>query len=761
MDKHRKLLRVISLFVMLLLCRAGQLLALDAIPLYEPIVLGNLIRDTYPTASISTAAALNEEGHAVGFGIVDNEYTAYIYTETHGVDFLPGLAGFTSHKAADVSDPDASGVVRIAGYSMQSIYSEPGRAVMWLYDTIAGTVAETIDVGILPGYTSSTLVGINDFGLAIGRSVGGSTVPFTTAMVFDETTRTLYPVDLPFAPIGINNTNQVAGGTFRAQLIPVAGGWGVGTLEDLGVPPDTWGGRISAINQNGDVAGYTIQPYGDGNGRYVKAATRYTDVWRILWSNSAFDGASGLNNLGDVVGTLGISSATRGALYIEALNQTYLVEDLTDPPGFVDYLYDINDAGWLAGGAAGAVVYKLIGEMPPPTSPLNLTAEPHLPTWQQPWNAITLAWENTSTRTWDYSIERRVAGTTAWSIIRENWSVTSMWDMDVELATTYDYRVRARGIAGFSGYSNIATATSPSEPVDTSAPTATFVTPLDGETVSGNVTVTVNFEDDRELSYLEISTTDGYSTETICTGAGNGQATATLSCNWNTNDLLTDTYPLHAYVSDTMGNGSNTTIHVFVEGTGYCNFNYTCDAGEDCHSCPTDCAGVTSGKPKNRYCCGDGICSDQEDSSFCAIDCNPPAPMPPTGLTAVGSDDAITLNWNDNTEPDLDYYNVYRSLTSSTGYVQIQTGINSSSYVDNSVSNGVTYYYTVTAVTDSVSESAMSDEASAIAHMAGDLNYDGLVNLFDVQTLANGWQVIYQMDTLMNVAQDWLQQSSP
>jgi hypothetical protein len=36
--------------------------------------------------------------------------------------------------------------------------------------------------------------------------------------------------------------------------------------------------------------------------------------------------------------------------------------------------------------------------------------------------------------------------------------------------------------------------------------------------------------------------------------------------------------------------------------------NGVCEAGdgEDCVSCPTDCRGVQSGKPANRYCCGDG-----------------------------------------------------------------------------------------------------------------------------------------------------------
>jgi hypothetical protein len=50
--------------------------------------------------------------------------------------------------------------------------------------------------------------------------------------------------------------------------------------------------------------------------------------------------------------------------------------------------------------------------------------------------------------------------------------------------------------------------------------------------------------------------------------------------------------------------------------------NGTCDAGEDCDSCGLDCDGVTSGKPANRYCCGNGTCEPAgEDAATCAVDC--------------------------------------------------------------------------------------------------------------------------------------------
>jgi polyhydroxybutyrate depolymerase len=46
--------------------------------------------------------------------------------------------------------------------------------------------------------------------------------------------------------------------------------------------------------------------------------------------------------------------------------------------------------------------------------------------------------------------------------------------------------------------------------------------------------------------------------------------------------------------------------------------NGVCDPGEDCNSCSTDCAGVQTGKPSGRYCCGNGTAEPAEgDGSIC------------------------------------------------------------------------------------------------------------------------------------------------
>ena len=97
-------------------------------------------------------------------------------------------------------------------------------------------------------------------------------------------------------------------------------------------------------------------------------------------------------------------------------------------------------------------------------------------------------------------------------------------------------------------------------------------------------------------------------------------------------------------------------------------------------------------------------------------DTDPPAP--PTGLTATAGMLTVALDWNDNGEPDLAEYHVFRSESSPVCPDDVcpaplaQLGT-SSNYDDNSVVADITYYYLVTALDTSENESGVSNEASA------------------------------------------------
>ncbi len=99
------------------------------------------------------------------------------------------------------------------------------------------------------------------------------------------------------------------------------------------------------------------------------------------------------------------------------------------------------------------------------------------------------------------------------------------------------------------------------------------------------------------------------------------------------------------------------------------------------------------------------------DATFGA-DTTPPSP--PTGLAAVAGNAQVTLDWADNTEPDLAGYSVFRSTINGGPYSDISGSlVTTSSYTDNTVANGATYYYVVTAADTSANESTYSNQASA------------------------------------------------
>ncbi len=92
----------------------------------------------------------------------------------------------------------------------------------------------------------------------------------------------------------------------------------------------------------------------------------------------------------------------------------------------------------------------------------------------------------------------------------------------------------------------------------------------------------------------------------------------------------------------------------------------------------------------------------------------PTPPADPTGLVAFANDGSVDLSWGANTEPDLLGYNIYRSLVSGMGFVQLNGApFATPSYHDASAINGTTYFYVVTAENTPGLESGFSLEAQA------------------------------------------------
>jgi endoglucanase len=85
-------------------------------------------------------------------------------------------------------------------------------------------------------------------------------------------------------------------------------------------------------------------------------------------------------------------------------------------------------------------------------------------------------------------------------------------------------------------------------------------------------------------------------------------------------------------------------------------------------------------------------------------------PAKPTGLKITEATGSVTLNWDANSETDLTGYRVYRSTSTGTEGTKLAT-LTAATYVDTTVVDGVTYFYTV-AATDADDESYRSSEVA-------------------------------------------------
>jgi serine protease AprX len=121
-------------------------------------------------------------------------------------------------------------------------------------------------------------------------------------------------------------------------------------------------------------------------------------------------------------------------------------------------------------------------------------------------------------------------------------------------------------------------------------------------------------------------------------------------------------------------------------------------------------AGTFTYHISNGYMTGDGPAPDP--------DTDPPAA--PMNLVATAGDGEVSLNWDVNSESDFSSYRVYRATGSSGSYTNIGPSLGTNAYIDNSVTNGTTYYYFVTALDTSDNESDPSVKAWATPTAPGD-----------------------------------------
>ncbi len=277
---------------------------------------------------------------------------------------------------------------------------------------------------------------------------------------------------------------------------------------------------------------------------------------------------------------------------------------------------------------------------------------------------INLSWQAPSGTTvvTGYMIERSTNGGATWNAIVSNTGTTATTfdDTTVVPSTNYTYRVSALTLVLTSAPSNTASATTSAATVSVpSAPTGLTATAVSSSEIDLSWNAPSSDGGSPITGYRIKMSTDG---STFTTLVPNTSTTAT-------------TYSV-------IGLQPSTTYYFRVFAINSAGFSPRSNTASD-----TTQSGISTS-----------------------------APSAPQNLQATAANAQVTLSW---TTPSSDGgatitgYNVYRGTTSGgESSTPIATGITSTTYADTGLTNGVTYFYEVTAV-NSVGESVSSNEASA------------------------------------------------
>ncbi len=147
----------------------------------------------------------------------------------------------------------------------------------------------------------------------------------------------------------------------------------------------------------------------------------------------------------------------------------------------------------------------------------------------------------------------------------------------------------------------------------------------------------------------------------------------------------------------------------------------------------------------------DSVCWDATGAFLPPVDENDVTPPDaPTGLTAVSEDSRAHLRWDANTEEDFSSYELGRSETPGGPYDVVYVG-GATSFTDEGLTNGATYYYVVSATDVNRNTSDPSAEVAATPEEGVDLTppaaLTGLIGRSTVDgEVSLSWEVSPDLD---------------
>ncbi|HEV2034154.1 MAG TPA: fibronectin type III domain-containing protein [Candidatus Dormibacteraeota bacterium] len=345
----------------------------------------------------------------------------------------------------------------------------------------------------------------------------------------------------------------------------------------------------------------------------------------------------------------------------------------------------------------------------PPTPPTGLSATSAVDSLQ-----ISLSWTGSS-RAASYKIQRSPNGSTGWTQVGTS-STTAFTDTGLPPSTTYFYRVLASNSSGDSGPSNVASATTANLLPYSQSPQGNWVGSYGAD---GYALLAWNVSSDlvslpQSSLVLDQGARFQWSSSTTAVQALESPDTTTrrAACYYDGNQVrlhltFSTAYSgaLHLYAMDWDASGRRQTITVN-DGSGPRTANLSTDFSQ----------GAWVNAPISVGAGGTVTITVTRSAGPNAVLCGlflggaPPAPAPPTGLSAGAVDSSsISLNWTGSSGATA--YKIQRSPNGSTGWTQVGTS-STTAFTDTGLPPSTTYFYRVIA-SNSSGDSGPSNVASA------------------------------------------------
>ncbi|HEY3324108.1 MAG TPA: lamin tail domain-containing protein [Planctomycetota bacterium] len=253
-------------------------------------------------------------------------------------------------------------------------------------------------------------------------------------------------------------------------------------------PSRTYYYRVFALNQGGPSTASntanatTLDAPLPAAPRTLTATAQSTTTVKLTWTDAA-DNETGFRVESSPNGNNGWTVKTT----LDPDSTTWTDTGLTPGTGVYYRVYSVNDWGASASNTA-SVTLPL---PPPPATPTGLTAA------VLGWTRVHLTWNDVATDETGYAVERSADGTGTWQeLVRLPADSKSYTDGSATPATKRYYRVRAFHAYGNSGYSNIASATTPPQSLTALQMTEIMYSPPDMGATIGD-----------DLEFLELKNT--------------------------------------------------------------------------------------------------------------------------------------------------------------------------------------------------------------------------------------------------------------